>query len=497
MKYQFFYVNLFASLVCFAMTGLCAYEQDWLLATAFSVSGAVNAVWFFESLISNRKKQRQIELIVNDSGGIVPENLQHMYIQVNNAEIRKETRNGREHWVIPSYTLPDNVVMNGGLYTREEVDKHYLQLNHTLAPLGHPKLDGEYISAKHPMAINTNHVGAWNEAVERKGNRIYMEKWIDIEYALQTNQGKELIQAIEKQEPIHTSVAVYAERQLTPNAAGYQWKAKIVAMDHDAILIGEPGAATPEQGVGLFVNVAEAKPLTVNATALSADSYGNRHRMLIDAAKNTFGATDKWVYVDDFDQVRAVITVENESNVYSYTIVDGVVTFGNDPQPVVRKESWQEKFPIVNNLLQMFKLGVNSNGEVTKVQPKKPSETTEMTPEELQAAISGALDKQAERLEANVAAQIKPLTDEIATLKANNEQLLAKAKESDTKKEGEMREVVAKKIGTLAANCLSGDALVEAYKAAQPNGESTIPGVEIQTNSNTVVPGADYFPAAK
>jgi hypothetical protein len=173
------------------------------------------------------------------------------------------------------------------------------------------------------------------------------------------------------------------------------------------------------------------------------------------------------------------------------------VTFGNDPQPVVRKESWQEKFPIVNNLLQMFKLGVNSNGEVTKVQPKKPSETTEMTPEELQAAISGALDKQAERLEANVAAQIKPLTDEIATLKANNEQLLAKAKESDTKKEGEMREVVAKKIGTLAANCLSGDALVEAYKAAQPNGESTIPGVEIQTNSNTVVPGADYFPAAK
>jgi hypothetical protein len=269
MKYQFFYVNLFASLVCFAMTGLCAYEQDWLLATAFSVSGAVNAVWFFESLISNRKKQRQIELIVNDSGGIVPENLQHMYIQVNNAEIRKETRNGREHWVIPSYTLPDNVVMNGGLYTREEVDKHYLQLNHTLAPLGHPKLDGEYISAKHPMAINTNHVGAWNEAVERKGNRIYMEKWIDIEYALQTNQGKELIQAIEKQEPIHTSVAVYAERQLTPNAAGYQWKAKIVAMDHDAILIGEPGAATPEQGVGLFVNVAEAKPLTVNATAMS------------------------------------------------------------------------------------------------------------------------------------------------------------------------------------------------------------------------------------
>lgn len=494
MKYQFFYLDLMMCAAHFMAAMTSAYVGYWPLSAMCMFNFGWSARITFDAIQNNRKLNREVELIVNDSGGIKPENLQHMYIQVNNAEIRKESRNGREHYVIPSYTLPDNVVMNGGLYTREEVDKHYLQLNHTLAPLGHPKLDGEYISAKHPMAINTNHVGAWNEGVERKGNRIYMEKWIDIDYALQTNQGKELIDAIEKKSPIHTSVAVYAERQLTPNAAGYEWKAKIVAMDHDAILINEPGAATPEQGVGLFVNVANATPLNVNANALSADSYGNRQRMLNEAAKLAFGGTDRWVYVDDFDQVRAIVTSESESNVYSYAIADGVVTFGNDPKPVQRKESWQEKFPIVNNLLQMFKLGVNSSGEVTKVQPKKPSEATDMELKDIQDAIAGALDKQAERLEANVAAQIKPLNDEIATLKANNEQLLAKAKESDTKKEGEMREAVAKKIGTLAANCLSGDALVEAFKAAQPNAESTIPGVEIQANSSTGAPAAaGYF----
>lgn len=442
-------------------------------------------------------KRRIIELIVNDanSGIANNDNLQHLYMLVNNADIKKVNREGREHYVIPSYTLPDNVVMNGGLYTREEIDKHYLQLNHTLAPLGHPMIDGKHVSARHPMAINSNHVGAWNEAVERKGNRIYMEKWIDIEYALKTNRGKELIDAIEKKEPIHTSVAVYAERQLTPNAAGYQWKANIVAMDHDAILLGEPGAATPEQGVGLFVNVAEAKPLVVNAGVLSDDSYGNRMRLLSEAAKISFAASDGYAWVDDFDSVHAVVVTEAGTNVYSYAVVDGAITWGNDPKPVISKQSWQERSPIVNRVLQFFRFNVNSGGEVTKLQPKNSSETPDMTPEELQAAISGALDKQAERLEANVAAQIKPLNDEIATLKANNEQLLAKAKEGETKKETEMREVVAKKIGTLAANSLSGEALTEAFKAAQPNGESAIPGVEIETNSGklSVPDAATYF----
>lgn len=497
MKYQFFYVNLFLTAISLVLLIAASISGAWSACAWFAAGVLCSGFGAYGAIRNNRKLNGEIELIVNDSGGIKQENLQHMYIQVNHADIRKETRNGREHYVIGSYTLPDNVVMNDGLYTREEVDKHYLQLNNTFAPLGHPKIDGNYVSASLPMAIHTNHVGAWNEAVERKGNRIYMEKWVDIEYCLNTANGKQLIDAIEKKEPIHTSVAVYAERQLMPNAAGYKWKAKIVAMDHDAILIGEPGAATPEQGVGLFVNVAEAKPIIVNANALSDDSYGNRQRMLNDAAKLAFGGTDRWVYVEDFDQVNAIVTSETESNRYSYTIVDGVATFGSDAKPVQRKESWQEKYPIVNNLLQMFKLGVNSNGEVTKVQPKKPSETTEMTLEEIQAAITGALDKQAERLEANVAAQIKPLTDEIAVLKTNNDQLLAKAKEGDTKRADEMRAAVAKVVGTLAANCLSGDALEEAFRAAQPNAESVIPGVEIQANSQSGVPGAGYFPATK
>ena len=42
--------------------------------------------------------------------------------KVNSQSIRRETYNGREHLVLPSYTLPANVVMNGGLYTQEQID---------------------------------------------------------------------------------------------------------------------------------------------------------------------------------------------------------------------------------------------------------------------------------------------------------------------------------------------------------------------------------------
>lgn len=56
--------------------------------------------------------------------------------KVNSQAIRRESYNGREHLVLPSYTLPANVVMNDGLYTASEIDAHYQGLEGTLAPPG-------------------------------------------------------------------------------------------------------------------------------------------------------------------------------------------------------------------------------------------------------------------------------------------------------------------------------------------------------------------------
>ena len=56
--------------------------------------------------------------------------------QVNSKQIRRFEYNGREHIALPSYTLPAGVVMNGGLYTAEEIDANYqgLEGGQSLAP---------------------------------------------------------------------------------------------------------------------------------------------------------------------------------------------------------------------------------------------------------------------------------------------------------------------------------------------------------------------------
>jgi hypothetical protein len=440
-----------------------------------------------------QKQSREIELIANDSEQYekTPDKLMHIDVQVNSADIRYETVDGIEFLVLPSYTLPDDVVMNGGLYRKEQNEKHYLKLNGTLAPIGHPKVDGKYVSAKHHMALLKNHIGAFNENAERRGNRIYVEKWVPVDHAKKFPEGLALFDAVEKGEPIHTSIAVYANRKLTPNAAGYDWEAEIFDIDHDAILLKEKGAATPDDGVGIRVNVADAKPLAVNSSALSSDSYGARMRLLSDAARESFVTRDGYAWVEDFDSVRAIVTTEAGSNVLSYAIVDGKVTWGSDAKPVARKETWQEKFPIVNTFLQYFKLDLNSHGEVNKVTPKTPSEAIDMTPEELAAALK----KQNEEFLANMQSVIKPLQDTINQHGVTLASLQANANAATDKAETEMRTEVAKIIGNAAAEMLKGDALVEAFKKLQPNGESTITG-DLNANSDkNKVPDPDtYFP---
>ena len=174
---------------------------------------------------------------------------------VNSANIRKEERRGREVIVIPSATMPDDIVMNGIFYPADEIEKSYHSLERTIAPLGHPAThDGAFLSAFDPEAINLYHVGAYNEKVMRVNGRVWIDKVVDVQIANSTEGGRRLLAAIEKGEPIHTSTGLYAEMEDAPEGAEYYRIAHNITFDHDAILLDEVGAATPEQGVGLLVN---------------------------------------------------------------------------------------------------------------------------------------------------------------------------------------------------------------------------------------------------
>jgi len=167
---------------------------------------------------------------------------------------RREKRNGRDVVIVPSATLPDNIVMNGIRYPADEIEKSYVSLNRTPAPLGHPMINGNFISARDPEGINIGYIGAWNDNARRQDGRVFIDKIIDVEVANRSAGGKAVLAAIDAGDPIHTSTGLYCDLEPLANDADAESCARNIEFDHDAILLGQEGAATPSQGVGIFVN---------------------------------------------------------------------------------------------------------------------------------------------------------------------------------------------------------------------------------------------------
>ncbi|WP_193152024.1 hypothetical protein [Enterobacter ludwigii] len=411
--------------------------------------------------------------------------------KVNSQSIRRETYNGREHLVLPSYTLPANVVMNGGLYTQEQIDAHYKGLEGTLAPLGHPQVNGQFVSAFSPEGLCTGFVGAWNRNVKKSGNRIYLEKWVDVARASESEGGRELLErvaAIERGEdvpPIHTSVAAFLD-QLEPNeqqrATGAEWVADIHGMDHDAILLHEVGAATPEQGVGLMVNADLAQPLKANSGALVGESYREREQRLDRAAKAKFApGTDEYAWVADFTDSQVVIVRNGgDTQVYGYSADGGKITIDDTGTVVARQESWVAV--VANKLKALF----------TPQEQPAPNHKTEgdmpLTKEELEQI--GSMIGQA--VATNTEQAIKPLAEKVDALQANQNQLAETLTANSRAEEKAKREAVAKVHGDIVANALSGEPLDAMFKSL---GEAAPLGTNnAQQQKETGAPNpAEYF----
>jgi len=344
---------------------------------------------------------------------------------VNAANIRRETRNGRAVIVVPSATLPDNVVMNRIMYPADVIEAGYKTLERTPAPLGHPTVNGVYINASDPEAINGFWVGAWNENVRRENGRVKLDKVIDVERAESTEEGRRLLEAINKQQPIHTSTGL----MLAVNDVehdDYDRVATQMVGDHDCFLLDAPGAATPEQGVGVFVNSAGEQVEVVNSELVLNEelpgSVDNMRQELQRVARDKYGEG----YVDDFNADSIIFFEMDTNKAYKigYGVIDGVITLSDTRQEVQRQTSWEAVTNTIRNTLsKMFGNTPGKPHEAAGLQTNSQTSTEEpqMTTEELQAM----LDKQAETLQANqaqaIADAVKPLQDKLDAINAEAE----------------------------------------------------------------------------
>lgn len=202
----------------------------------------------------------------------------------NAAAVKEVVRNGRTLKIVPSATMPDDIVMNGIFYPADEIEKSFAGLERTPAPLGHPTVDGRFVSAMDPEGINIGYFGAWNERVRREGGRVLLDKVIDVEVASRTEGGRAVLAAIDAGGPIHTSTGLLANLEAA-KGDGYDRIARNIVFDHDAVLLDEDGAATPDQGVGMLVNGHQIE--VINSAVEWAD------RDLTWAAESALGALER------------------------------------------------------------------------------------------------------------------------------------------------------------------------------------------------------------
>ena len=392
--------------------------------------------------------------------------------QVNTASIRRETAaNGDELIIIPSYTLPDDVVMNGGLYPKHEIEASYKSLEGTPAPIGHPiDSEGNFASARSMTGIDNFHAGVWNTNVQRKDNRIYVEKAINARVAMQSEIGKRLMERVnnlldgKEVDPIHTSVCVFLNAEDKAgmiNNQEYSWIAKDMEFDHDAILLDEQGAATPKEGVGMMVN--KDKKLIVNRFVCDEQGQEITPEQVITAINND----KKGIWTTLKDAVLNALTGNSEENNIGQDGRDSNHTTGE-----------------IMNREQMIKL-LKANG-ATVADDATDEQLTEQLTNMLSANRADSQDKAEDESGSDIA---QVIANAIAPLTAKLEGLEAKANAKEEADKASLIEALkdefeADELKTMSVNTLQ--KLVDKQKPAfqfnshfQPNSKDGLNSLEM------------------
>ncbi|HGF6047002.1 TPA: DUF2213 domain-containing protein [Klebsiella pneumoniae] len=227
---------------------------------------------------------------------------------VNSASnISTETIDGKPHIVVRGITpVVDDIVMNRKLYPAAEIEKAYNTLERNPMPLGHPKVDGKHVSARDVRAVNEYHVGAWLQNVSHEDGKVTGDMYVNRQYAESSEKGKRLINRLDEMiagtnsEPIHISTGLlYSGIAANGESKGKKYNeiATNMMFDHVAVLLDEPGAGTPEEGVGIFVN-AEGDELEIEVVNLADAEVPDPQ----DASFKTF-----------FNQLKAFFSANSDS----------------------------------------------------------------------------------------------------------------------------------------------------------------------------------------
>ncbi|EFB5892264.1 DUF2213 domain-containing protein [Escherichia coli] len=430
---------------------------------------------------------------------------------VNSASnITTETIDGKPHIVVRGITpVVDDIVMNRKLYPAAEIEKAYNTLERNPMPLGHPKVDGKHVSARDVRAVNEYHVGAWLQNVSHKDGKVTGDMYVNRQYAESSDKGKRLINRLDEMlagtnsDPIHISTGLlYSGIAANGESKGKKYNeiATNMMFDHVAVLLDEPGAGTPEEGVGIFVN-SEGDEQQIEVARLTdgidctRDGLLNKTKFFFTNASNfSFDdisraisdklregdAEDKWLWPETVWPDSFIYRNDTKYLKQKYLIDDdGKAVLVGEPVEVVRKPTEYEiktngendpmKELIINALQAAGKpTEGKSDAELMDAYNQMAAEKAAKTetPEEKAAREKKEADDKKSKEQANNNEEMpgwaKMLSEQVTAI---NSQLNA----NSDKEKGEKRAAVKAKflLDDIAVNALDGAALDGLYAQCQ------------------------------
>lgn len=185
--------------------------------------------------------------------------------------VQEVTRKGKRYLVAPTVALRAGV-LNGEFVPADEVAKYADAWNGRPVPLGHPKQDGQAISANSMDLWDETPAMFWNAHAD--GDALKGEIWVDIAKASEVGgQATQLLQRLRNNEAIDVSTGYFRDLTETPgthDGKAYSGIARNLRPDHIAILLNETGACSWADGCGVpRINEAKATE-TASQSFLSA-----------------------------------------------------------------------------------------------------------------------------------------------------------------------------------------------------------------------------------
>jgi len=238
-----------------------------------------------------------------------------VYFQTTSSyTVRTEVYDGTDYIVVPVVMMVEGVHHGSHgpiLHTAEELGRFPASWDGIPVTLGHPQVDGQYVSANSPEVLKDWAIGRiFNTYMD--GSSLKSEAWIDQTKLIALSP--ETLERINKGEIIEVSIGVFSDEDIIEGFYGVEQYSAIARNhrpNHLALLPDEVGACSILDGCGLRVNKKGGviMEIIVNET--------NEQQVLKELSLKGFSVNETG-YQERANKAQTMLNNEDDENSYHY-----------------------------------------------------------------------------------------------------------------------------------------------------------------------------------